>query len=71
VRIQNIQIGYTTAKIGFIPKFRIYLSAQRPFTFFSYKGFTPEIGGSPISSGIDNSVYPMQAIYSAGLKLNF
>ncbi len=71
VRIQNIQIGYTTEKIKFIPKFRIYLAAQRPFTFFTYDGFTPEVGGTPIASGIDNSVYPMQAIYSLGLKLNF
>ncbi|HEX2970415.1 MAG TPA: TonB-dependent receptor [Bacteroidales bacterium] len=71
IRIQNFQIGYTTDKIPFIPSIRIYLSAQRPFTFFTYKGFTPEVGGSPIASGIDNSVYPMQAIYSAGLKINF
>ncbi|HEX2975706.1 MAG TPA: TonB-dependent receptor, partial [Bacteroidales bacterium] len=71
IRVQNVQVGYTTDKLGFIPKLRVYLSAQRPFTFFTYKGFTPEIGGSPIASGIDVSVYPMQAIYSAGLKLNF
>lgn len=71
VRIQNVQLGYTTDKLGFIPNLRIYVSAQRPFTFFTYNGFTPEVGGSPISSGIDNSVYPMQAIYTLGLKLNF
>jgi TonB-linked SusC/RagA family outer membrane protein len=71
IRIQNIQFGYTTDKIKFIPMLRVYISAQRPFTFFTYKGFTPEIGGSPISSGIDNSVYPMQAIYTLGLKMNF
>ena len=71
IRIQNIQLGYTTGKISFIPKFRIYIAAQRPYTFFTYDGFTPEIGGTPIASGIDNSVYPMQSIYSLGLKLNF
>ncbi|MFO7574604.1 MAG: SusC/RagA family TonB-linked outer membrane protein, partial [Bacteroidales bacterium] len=71
VRIQNIQIGYTTDRLKFIPMLRIYLSAQRPFSFFTYNGFTPEIGGSPISSGVDNSVYPMQAIYTAGFKANF
>jgi TonB-linked SusC/RagA family outer membrane protein len=70
-RIQNIQLGYTTDKLVFIPGFRVYISAQRPFTYFTYRGFTPEIGGSPIASGIDNSVYPMQAIYSLGLKMNF
>jgi TonB-linked SusC/RagA family outer membrane protein len=71
VRIQNIQVGYNTDKIRFIPKLRVYISAQRPFTFFTYKGFTPEVGGTPISSGIDNSVYPMQSIYTLGLKMNF
>jgi len=71
VRIQNIQAGFTTEMIKFIPKLRIYLSSQRPFTFFLYNGFTPEIGGTPISSGVDNSVYPMQSIYTLGLKLDF
>lgn len=71
VRIQNVQLGYTIEKIRFIPKLRIYATAQNPFTFFTYNGFTPEIGGSPISSGVDNTVYPMQAIYSLGLKMIF
>ncbi len=71
VRIQNVQIGYTTDKIKFIPTLRVYISSQRPFTFFTYRGFTPEIGGTPISSGIDNSVYPMQAIYTIGVKMSF
>jgi len=71
IRIQNIQIGYTLKKLKFIPMLRVYASAQRPLTLFSYKGFTPEIGGSPIASGIDNNVYPMQAIYTMGIKMNF
>jgi TonB-linked SusC/RagA family outer membrane protein len=71
VRIQNIQIGFTTQSIKQVKMLRVYISAQRPYTFFTYNGFTPEIGGSPISAGVDNSVYPMQAIYSLGLKANF
>jgi hypothetical protein len=71
VRIQNVQIGYTTNKIKLIQMLRVFVSAQRPYSFFTYNGFTPEIGGSPISAGVDNSVYPMQAIYSLGLKANF
>lgn len=70
-RIQNVTIGYTTDRVRFIPNLRIYASAQRPFSFFTYNGFTTEIGGSPISSGIDNSVYPLQAIYTFGFKANF
>ncbi|MBC7126074.1 MAG: hypothetical protein H5T24_10625 [Bacteroidales bacterium] len=71
IRIQNVQIGYTTDKIPYVPKFRVFFTAQRPYTFFTYKGFTPEVGGSPISSGIDFNVYPMQAIYTLGIKLIF
>lgn len=71
IRIQNVQVGYTTNKVRFVPSLRVFLSAQRPFSFFTYNGFTPEIGGSPISAGVDNSVYPMQAIYTLGLKANF
>jgi TonB-linked SusC/RagA family outer membrane protein len=71
IRIQNVQIGYSSDKIKHIQNLRIYASAQRPYTLFSYNGFTPEIGGSPIESGIDNSVYPMQAIYTIGLKLTY
>ncbi|MDY0202128.1 MAG: SusC/RagA family TonB-linked outer membrane protein [Tenuifilaceae bacterium] len=71
VRIQNIQLGYTMKAIKQIKMLRVYISAQRPYSFFTYNGFTPEIGGSPISAGVDNSVYPMQAIYSLGLKANF
>jgi len=71
IRVQNVQIAYNIDKISFIPDLRVYISAQRPYTFFTYKGFTPEIGGSPVSSAIDNSVYPMQSIYTLGLKMSF
>jgi TonB-linked SusC/RagA family outer membrane protein len=71
LRIQNLQAGYTTTGIKHITSLRVYISAQRPFTFFSYAGFTPEVGGNAISSGIDNSVYPMQAVYILGFKANF
>ena len=72
VRIQNIQLGYTWRDVFGSGRIRAYLSAQRPFSFFRYNGFTTEIGGSPTETGIDgSSVYPMQAIYSAGLNINF
>ncbi|MDD4991621.1 MAG: TonB-dependent receptor [Paludibacter sp.] len=70
IRIQNLQVGYTFDKIKGVKSLRIYLSAQRPFTYFTYKGFTPEVSGSPLSNGVDTSVYPMQAVYSVGLKMN-
>jgi hypothetical protein len=74
LRLQNVQVGYTFKDLGtrdIIKSLRVYLAAQRPYTLFTYNGFTPEVGGSPIASGIDTSTYPMQAIYTCGLKLNF
>lgn len=72
IRIQNIQLGYNLNNIKQISNVRVFLSIQRPFTFFTYKGFTPEVsGGNPTEVGVDYSTYPMQAVYSVGLKLNF
>lgn len=70
-RIQNVQLGYTIKTIKAVPSIRVYVSAQRPLTIFGYHGFTPEVSGSPIDTGIDSNVYPMQAVYSVGLKMNF
>lgn len=71
LRVQNVQAGYTFSGMNWAKSIRVYVSAQRPFSLFSYNGFTTEIGGSPISAGVDNSVYPMQAIYTAGVNVNF
>ena len=70
-RVQNIQIGYTFHGIPGVKSLRAYFSAQRPLSLFRYNGFTTEIGGSPIESGIDSSVYPMQSIYTVGASFNF
>ena len=70
-RINNVQAGYTFSGMKWARSIRTYISAQRPLTLFGYNGFTTEIGGSPISTGIDSSVYPMQAIYTLGVNVNF
>lgn len=70
-RIQNVQLGYTFSGMKWAKSIRIYLSAQRPLSIFGYNGFTTEISGSPISAGVDNSVYPMQSIYTAGVNFKF
>ncbi len=73
IRIQNVQLGYTIpkAKDSKLPLIRLYVLAQRPLTIFGYNGFTTEISGEPNSTGIDNNVYPMQAVYSVGARLTF
>lgn len=67
--IQNIQLGYTFRKIPQIQKLRVYVTAQNPVMAFKYNGFSTQIGGSPIATGIDNMVYPMQSIWSLGFSI--
>ena len=75
-RIRNIQLGYTIpqtfmGKAG-IDRLRVYVSAQNPFTSFDYNGFSPELGNQNVENmGIDNNVYPLSAVYSFGVNLNF
>ena len=57
-----------TAKIKSL---RIYLNAQNMATFANNTGFTPEIGGTATNFGIDNGTYPVPAVYTAGINLNF
>ncbi len=75
VRVRSIQIGYSLPADVMsnlrINDMRVYLSAQNPVTFFRYNGYTPEIGGSPIATGIDNDTYPLSATYTLGLNVNF
>ena len=75
-RIRQIQLGYTLPsdlleKLK-IERLRFYVSAQNPVTSFKYNGFSPELGRQNIeNAGIDNNVYPISAVYSFGLNLNF
>ncbi|WP_161964201.1 TonB-dependent receptor [Chitinophaga flava] len=74
-RIRNIQLGYTLPKTitdrWRMQRLRLYVNAQNAFNFFSYRGFSPEIGGKPISAGIDKSVYPLYATYNFGVNVTF
>jgi len=68
LRVQNIQLGYnfkigTTAPVAL----RVFATADRPFIFTKYSGFTPEISGL----GYDNQVYPVTATYSLGVRASF
>jgi hypothetical protein len=64
-RIQNIQVAYNIEAEG-LPDTRIYFTAEKPFSFFSYNGFNPEV-----SDGVDRQTYPVPAIYTMGVNLKF
>lgn len=67
-RIQNIQISYTIKgdKLmnGKFPETRFTLTADRPFTFFKYNGFDPEV-----SDGVDRQTYPVPASCTVGINV--
>jgi hypothetical protein len=54
-----------------VKSLRIYISGQNLKTFKHNSGFTPELGGSATQFGVDNGTYPVPAIYTAGINLNF
>ncbi|NJY61745.1 TonB-dependent receptor [Salinimicrobium sp. CDJ15-81-2] len=64
-RIQNIQFGYTVEQES-LPLMRFYFTAERPFSFFDYNGFTPEV-----ENGVDRQTYPVPSIYTVGVNVKF
>lgn len=75
-RIRGIQLGYNIStkalKALGASRFRVFVNAQNPITFKNNSGFTPEIGGSILSGGIDNGgTYPLPSVYTAGLSVSF
>ncbi|RZK68828.1 MAG: SusC/RagA family TonB-linked outer membrane protein, partial [Pedobacter sp.] len=75
VRLRNVQLGYSlpTELVNKwkMRKFRVFANAQNALNFFGYRGFSPEVGGSPTNAGIDASVYPLSATYRLGLQVTF
>ena len=74
-RVRNAQLGYTLPSALLtklkVKKLRVYANAQNAINVFGYKGFTPEVGGSPTNAGIDNNVYPLYATYNFGVNVTF
>lgn len=74
-RINNITLGYTFQ--DFVAKgtrLRLYATAQNPFMFTKYSGFSPEISsdGYPnLTSGIELSAYPTTRNFLFGINLQF
>lgn len=68
-RIQNIQLGYNfnLGKSSSFGNIRLFATADRPFMFTKYNGFTPEVTGP----GYDMNVYPISATYSFGVRAAF
>ncbi|HAN77407.1 MAG TPA: hypothetical protein DCQ31_06360, partial [Bacteroidales bacterium] len=75
IRLRNLTLGYNLPKnlIQFMhaESFNIYLSGTNLITFTKFTGYSPEILGGPIDSGLDYGNYPVASLYSAGIRLTF
>ncbi|WP_129718160.1 TonB-dependent receptor [Pedobacter sp. SYP-B3415] len=75
LRVRNLQLGYNLPSALVtkwkMQRLRVFANAQNAFNFFSYRGFTPEVGGAPTSTGVDFRVYPLYATYNIGLNVTF
>lgn len=74
-RIRNVSLTYNLNNEFFkntgIKGGKIFITVQNLKTFTKAKGYSPEVGGSPVSYGVDNGTYPVPAVYTLGLNLNF
>ncbi|MFP9115918.1 SusC/RagA family TonB-linked outer membrane protein [Flavobacterium sp. RHBU_3] len=73
-RINNITVGYTFKDLlKHVNKLRVYGTAQNPFMFTKYSGFTPEINSSGVPSetaGIELSAYPTLRTFLFGVQID-
>lgn len=71
-RVNNITLGYTLKDVVGISKLRLYGTAQNPFLFTKYSGFTPELNqnGVPVeTAGIELSAYPNIKTFIFGVNI--
>ncbi|GAB3315781.1 TonB-dependent receptor [Hymenobacter humi] len=75
LRLTNLVLGYTLptallerAHLGTV---RVFAAAQNVFTVTNYTGFTPELAGGPLDSGIEATTYPTSRTVTLGLNVNF
>lgn len=77
LRINNITLGYSLPNIvDRVSNLRFYVSAQNPFMFTGYSGFTPELigndNGDPYErAGIELNAYPNTRMLLFGINVEF
>ncbi|MBI3220703.1 MAG: TonB-dependent receptor [Bacteroidetes bacterium] len=75
VRINNLTVGYTfnseRLKRFRVRSMRVYATSQNLLTLKDYSGFTSELPGDPLNSGIELSAYPTTRTIAVGLNVSF
>ncbi len=74
-RVNNVTLGYTlpsalVTKVK-INRARVYVTAQNALTIKAFSGYTPELPGGPLNSGIELNAYPVTSAFLVGLNLGF
>ena len=76
IRLRSVTLGYNFTDSFLerikITQARIYLRGTNLWTLTKFTGYTPEIGSNDVlSSGIDYGAYPVTAVFSGGVNINF
>jgi hypothetical protein len=75
LRINNLTVGYTFSKTFLerikISSLRVFATSQNLFTLQKYSGFTSELPGGPLNSGIELNAYPTTRTIAVGLNVGF
>src|SRR5690606_23247850 len=83
-RVKSLRLAYNIPvkqmAVGFIENAQIYLLCTNMLTLTTYPGIDPDVNtagtdsnsiSSRITTGVDESSYPINKLYSAGLKFIF
>ncbi|GAC1368279.1 MAG: TonB-dependent receptor [Hymenobacter sp.] len=75
LRLTNVVLGFTVPGTALerahLASVRVFAAAQNVFTATKYSGFTPELAGGPLDSGIELNTYPTSRTITLGLNVNF
>ncbi|HEU5290676.1 MAG TPA: TonB-dependent receptor, partial [Cyclobacteriaceae bacterium] len=75
LRINNLTVGYTLPQTILqrikISSLRVFATSQNLLTIKKFSGFTAELPGGPLNSGIELSAYPTTRTIAVGLNVGF
>lgn len=75
VRLNNLTLGYTIPnglkERAKLRTARLYVTAQNLITLKRFSGFSPELPGGPLDSGIELNSYPTTRTFAVGLNVGF
>lgn len=77
LRLKNIELAYNIPvnKMTWIKKAQVYVSGQNLLLITSYPFWDPDVnakgGGSSITQGVDEYVYPSSKSYTCGVRISF